>query len=271
MGVKNRGSIVMKKFLLGSLALVAMISGPATAADMPLKAPPPIPVFSWTGCYIGIQGGYGWGQSKHTSAGATRGVINGTAGSDITPWFNVAGGVGGGEIGCNYQVGAWVWGIEIDGSAFAKEGQASNLTPPFTNGNAWISKTSERWNAMARGRIGYAQDKWLWYITGGATWVSLDIATFLSTNTALTNIERADRVGWVVGFGTEYAVAYGWSVKWETLYTDYGTFRAFDSVSVNCGASNNCTNRDVRLTEWITRFGLNYRFDFGKAPVVARY
>jgi outer membrane immunogenic protein len=260
----------MNKFLTSSLALAAMVAGPAMAADMPLKAPPPIPVFSWTGCYIGIQGGYKTGWVRTTAHNT---IIPANDGAPWTPDYNISGGLGGGEIGCNYQVGAWVWGVEIDGSAFAKEGQANNFNPPFTNGNNWISKTSERWNAMARGRIGYAQDKWLWYITGGATWVGLDIATFLIPNPVLTNIERTNRVGWVVGFGTEYAVAYGWSVKWETLYTDYGTFRAFDSVSFNCGVSNNCTNRDVRLTEWITRFGLNYKFDWyvGKAPVVARY
>ena len=263
----------MKKLILGSLALAAAtLAAPAMAADMPLKAPAPVPVFSWTGCYVGIQGGYGWGRSRHTSDGFTNGVANTTAGADITSTFNVNGMVGGGEGGCNYQVGIWVWGIEVDGSTFAKDGQSNHLAPPFTNGNAWVSKTSERWDAMARGRIGYAAwDKWMWYITGGATWVGLDITTFLGPNPALTNIERRNRVGWVVGFGTEYAVAYGWSVKWETLYTDYGTFRAFDSVSVNCGTSNNCTNRDVRLTEWISRFGLNYRFNWGKYPVVAKY
>ena len=238
------------------------------AADMPLKAPPPIAVFSWTGCYVGLQVGYGYGQSRHTSAGATNGVANGTGGVDIASQFNVTGGLGGGEIGCNYQVGNWVWGVEIDGSWVAKEGQALNFFPTFSN--AWISKTSERWNAMARGRIGYAQDKWLWYITGGATWVGVDTNTFFIPNTTVVNIERTNRVGWVVGFGTEYAVAYGWSVKWETLYTDYGTFRAFDSVGASCGVSVNCTNRDVRLTEWISRFGLNYKFDWYQ-PVVAKY
>jgi outer membrane immunogenic protein len=282
----NLGGLAMNKLVLGSVALTAMIAGPAMAADMPLKAPPPVPVFSWTGCYIGIQGGYGAGSSRHTSAGATNGVTNGTAGFDITPRFGVNGGVGGGEIGCNYQVGAWVWGIEIDGSAYAKEGQANNLAYLGTGFFApnWISKTSERWNAMARGRLGWAQDKWLWYVTGGASWVGVDINTSINVTgipaaglvPLVPNpvaIERKSRVGWVVGFGTEYAIAYGWSVKWETLYADYGTFRAFDTIDVtNCPAANvNCTNRDVRLYEWVSRFGLNYRFDFGKAPVMAKY
>jgi outer membrane immunogenic protein len=246
---------------------------------MPLKAPPPVPVFSWTGCYIGAQIGYGLGVSRHTSAGAFNGVPNGTAGYDITNRFNVFGGLGGGELGCNYQVGAWVWGVEVDGSWVAKDGQSNDLfyAVPGTFFNpGWISKTSERWNAMARGRIGYAVDKWLWYVTGGVTWAGLDINT---NNSALplalptqTFIERNNRVGWVVGFGTEYAVAYGWSVKWETLYTDYGTFRAFDGVNVGiCGSAVNCTNRDVRYYEWVSRVGLNYKFDWYAPPVVAKY
>jgi outer membrane immunogenic protein len=263
------------------MALAAVIAGPAMAADMPLKAPPPVPVFSWTGCYAGIQGGYGYGRSKQTSAGATNGVANVTAGQDITPWFNMIGGMGGGELGCNYQIGLWVWGIEIDASSVAKEGQAQNIAP-FTS--TWITKTSERWNASARVRLGYAQDKWLWYITGGAIWAGFDINTSRIDISAvvpasLVNIERRSRVGWVVGFGTEYAVAYGWSVKWETLYADWGSgnggsssgFRAFDGVGASCGTSINCTNRDVRVYEWISRVGLNYKFDWYPGPVVAKY
>ena len=67
-----------------------------------------------------------------------------------------------------------------------------------------------------------------------------------------------------MGFGTEYAVAYGWSVKWETLYMDFGTFSANPACSVVCPGV------DVRLTQWATRFGLNYKFDW-YSPVVARH
>src|SRR5262249_61184853 len=80
---------------------------------------------------------------------------------------SVSGELGGGEIGCNYQVGNWVWGVEVDGSWAAKDGQ-NNLIAPFVG--TFVDKISERWLATARGRLGYAVDKWMWYITGGAAW-----------------------------------------------------------------------------------------------------
>ena len=236
------------------------------AADMPLKAPPPIAVFSWTGCYAGLQVGYGTGKSRHTSAGSTNGVANGNAGVDLAPQFNVNGGLGGGEIGCNYQTGNWVLGVEIDGSWAAKSGQANDYNPPFPG--SYLQTTSERWLAMARGRIGYAQDKWLWYVTGGGAWAGIDVQEYDGLAPTLRNsgVQRVNRGGWVVGFGTEYAVAYGWSVKWETLYMDFGTFRAFDTTPVAC----NCGNADIKLSQWVSRFGLNYKFD-SYSPVVAKY
>ena len=105
---------------------------------------------------------------------------------------------------------------------------------------------------------------------GVPTLTGFDINTSIIPPTLVNIQQRLNRVGWVVGFGTEYAVAYGWSVKWETLYTDYGKFRAFDSVDLSCGVSVNCTNRDIRQTEWVSRFGLNYKFDW-YSPVVAKY
>ena len=82
---------------------------------------------------------------------------------------------------------------------------------------------------------------------------------------------------WIAGVGTEYALIGGWSVKSEWLYADFGTFRAFDSVTQatpigggpagfgGCGVPGfaaNCSNRDVRLHEFIWRVGMNYRFDW---------
>jgi outer membrane immunogenic protein len=253
----------MNKLVIGTVALAAIIAGPAMAADMPLKAPPPVPVYTWTGCYVGMQVGYGLGRAKATSTGTLNGLPNGTAGVDKTGWFNVYGELGGGEIGCNYQVGNWVWGIEIDGSWVAKDGQSNLLGPVFNP--VFVDKLSERWLAMARGRIGYAVDKWLWYFTAGGAWAGFDVTEYSSANILLTAIERHSHGAWVVGIGTEYAVAYGWSVKWETLYMDFGKIHAFDSTLTGC-----CTAQDTRYQQWVSRFGLNYKFDW-YSPVVAKY
>src|SRR5258708_23654627 len=97
----------MKKILLAGIAAAAFCAAPAIAADMPHTAPvskaAPAPVFSWNGCYGGIEGGGAWGKSKHTS----------DAGLTIAD-PKVDGGLFGGTLGCNYQSANWVFGVEND-------------------------------------------------------------------------------------------------------------------------------------------------------------
>ncbi len=276
----------MKRTLLAGFALVAAsLNAPAKAADMPVKYVAPT-VFTWTGCYVGATIGYKWGRSKHTSAGAINGGVVANpghlAGQDIAPQFNLDGVIGGGEAGCNWQSGNWVYGIEVDGSWSTAEGQAhnfiyDNIFDPFL-----VSKTSERWLMTARGRIGYAADKWLWYVTAGAAWTGVDINSSSVGQGGVAQIygiERHNKTGWVVGFGSEYALVGGWSVKSEWLYANFGKIHALDTscaIAV-CGAPfAGVLNRDVSLYEFVWRVGMNYRFDWatwgkGKAPVVAKY
>jgi outer membrane immunogenic protein len=148
----------MKKFLLAGMALAAMVAGPAKAADMPLKAPPPPPaVFSWTGCYIGIEGGGAWGRSKHRAPASA---------ADITTWFDVSGGLVGVEAGCNGQLGGnWVFGIEGDWSWSSKQGSLNQNVNGF---NPLINiQTKERRVATGRARIGWTWDHAWFYATGG--------------------------------------------------------------------------------------------------------
>src|SRR3979411_1458913 len=96
----------MKKILLGSVGFAVMLVAPAMAADMPVKAlrgPPPPVLYSWTGFYIGVNGGGACGRSRADSS------VPSTTGC-----FNIAGGLGGGTVGANWQTGAIVLGIEAD-------------------------------------------------------------------------------------------------------------------------------------------------------------
>ena len=176
-GVGETG-VVMNKLLTASLALLALgLSVPAKAADMPVKYVAPAPVFTWTGCYVGVHIGYKWGTSKQTYGGTRAGVPDAflPVGADLTGNYNVNGPVGGGQGGCNYQTGNWVWGVEIDAGWAAASGQA-NPTQEAINAGAnpgRVFTTNERWLATARGRLGWAADKWLWYVTGGASWPGL--------------------------------------------------------------------------------------------------
>src|SRR5262249_47241525 len=156
-GDKNRG-VQMKQLFLGSVALVALGLGTAFAAERPLPAAPaPAPVVpaytNWSGCHAGAVAGVAYGSSNRTSVFNT--TVPGSAGLPITNNFDLSGFTGGGDLGCDWQVGAWVFGVEGDWSADNKSGQAFGL-PPFNQ--LRIHETQERWVATVRGRIG-----WTWW------------------------------------------------------------------------------------------------------------
>src|SRR5467141_1003269 len=123
----------MKKILLASVAAAALCSASALAADRPVpyKAAPAAPVFSWNGCYVGIEGGGDWGRSRHKAD-------DGTTIAD----FKVDGGLIGGTIGCNAQRGQWVFGIENDLSWPHFRGHELD-NPPFNP--AFTSGTKTNW------------------------------------------------------------------------------------------------------------------------------
>jgi len=292
----------MNKLLIASAALaVTSLGGPALAADMPLKAPPPpVPVFTWTGCYVGLSGGESYGRSEINAVGGTRAIrqvgaagtptaITLPAGTSIVDPFDLSGFIGGAQGGCNYQFGGWVIGIEGDYNLTNKEGQRTEgplaAAFGFNGGDVWVDSTKERRIATARLRLGYAVwDKWLWYVTGGGAWAKIDSSEFLlaATPGGFSQINRSFtqtdwRGGWTVGVGTEYSLGYGWSIKSEFLYVDLGTFDTFTSgVPTNAaGIPHFFSPQEVHLKDYIFRFGMNYRFGgwgIGKAPaVVARY
>ena len=141
----------MKRFLLASVGVLAMV-GLANAADLPrpvyTKAPPyqaPY-AYNWTGFYIGINGGGGWGNSTWDSTGG----------------FDTSGGMVGGTVGYNWQMGTWVLGVEGDIDWADIKGTTA------TNCVGGGCTTQNNWLGTARGRVGYAFDRWLPYLTGGA-------------------------------------------------------------------------------------------------------
>jgi outer membrane immunogenic protein len=252
----------MKNLAIGGVALLAVgLAGPAAiAADMPARPlPPPVVVANWTGCYVGFSIGQSWGRSEHTAVAGTDAIRGGNnvilpAGTSIADSFNLSGMLGGAQAGCNYQVGAWVFGLEGDWSVTNKEGQAIE-NPNFPT---WYGSTKERWVATARARLGYAvTDKWLWYVTGGGAWAKFDVNSTLFANSAVTFSQADTRGGWTVGVGTEYALGYGWSIKSEFLYVDFGTYTTFAGGAIPSAVF---AARDVKVNDYIFRFGMNYKF-----------
>lgn len=219
----------MRRVLFATIGLLGLAVTSASVADLPramppVKAPAYVPaVYSWNGFYLGINGGGGWGHSNWN---------NGVGSADVS------GGLAGVTAGYNWQTGQWVFGLEADIDW-------SNIKGNFTNaGCPFGCETKNSWLGTARGRIGWAFDRWLPYVTGGAAFGDVKATQAGIASASDTN------VGWTVGAGIEAAVVANWTAKVEYLYADLG--------HVNCSVCLPATNVNFRTN--IVRAGLNYRF-----------
>jgi outer membrane immunogenic protein len=242
----------MKKFLLGTVALVALATAtPVAAADMgaryPVKAPPPVAaVWNWTGFYVGVNGGYGWGRSNW--ALLPLGLNEGS--------HDPSGGTFGGQIGYNWQVGGWVFGLEAQGNWADFSGQnVSAVAPLFTN------RTSIDAFGLFTGKIGYAWNNVMVYAKGGAAVQAVDYRYFTTATGVVGG--RADDTRWgaVVGAGLEYAFTPNWSVGVEYNHMFMGRH------DVTFTPAPNVTDR-IKLDTDVFTGRVNYRFG---GPVVSRY
>lgn len=279
----------MKSFLLGSLAVLALAAGgAANAADLPMKAaplPPPVPVFSWTGFYIGAHVGGHWGEDKLAAEPLNPAVFGGPAGTAeflaITSGkLKPQGFTGGGQIGYNWQVNNWVLGLEADAAWLDGKASRSVLFTGAVNinpGDIMTNETSARWLSTVRGRVGMTFDRLLVYATGGVAFGEVKTTdTFCVAGCpAVPDVFSAvsastTRVGWTAGAGLEYALGSNWSIKAEYLYVDLGSFDTTIPACALCVAQNLASEVVVhhKYTDNIARFGVNYRFG---GPVVARY
>lgn len=247
----------MKKFLVAAVAVAAFCGAPALAADMPVKAPPmAAPMFNWTGFYVGIEGGGGWADTRHTNAG--NGVNSGTVGID--------GGLFGGTYGYNWQSGSWVFGLEGDFSWSGIKRTFNDTGSGFCSGGT-PCMTNLRWLGTDRVRLGYARDRLLIYGTAGVAYG--DVEGTLTNNPAYA-VGHNTRAGFVFGGGAEWAFAPSWSMKAEYLHIDsLGDKVTYPFLPGPPGFPERVSLRNID----IIRIGLNYKFGdpWGKAPVVAKY
>jgi outer membrane immunogenic protein len=268
----------MRKTTFAIAAVFALLHRPALAADMPLKAPPPPPpVASWTGFYVGIDGGYAWNQNTGDAVCTTpTGVVFGLGCTNPTgPVMGASGGFFGGEAGYNFQKGIIVTGIETDLQWSDVKGSGTTLLteqPIFVGPVATYTATSNLdWFGTTRARIGILpQPQLLLYVTGGAIY-GYESAT--ATGTALPGHLPAifpatgatTAVGGTAGGGIEYAFNGNLSAKVEGLYYDMGTLTA----AFTCpAAATTCTpgyseNGTFAMRGVILRAGLNWHFGSG--------
>jgi outer membrane immunogenic protein len=213
----------MKNALLGSMAAL-VLAAPALAADMstPYFGPGLVqPGFGWAGVYLGAHAGYGWN--------SLQGGLDGQ------------GGFGGGQIGYNYQMNIFVFGVEGDG-AWANISQTGTLAP---FGIPVAASFKNEALASLRGRFGVTINNVLFYATGGGGW-----AHSVISGTALASTASADawQSGYSAGAGFEWAFVPRWSVKFEYLH--YGL------AGANFGALGNSGNAAIDTV----KIGFNYLF-----------
>jgi len=262
----------MKKILSLAAVFVGFATA-ASAADFPVypaKAALPAPaIFSWTGCYVGGVGGGNWGNSEQI-ARIPGGNVN--DGQTITGKFSLDGGIAGGTVGCQIQLGDAVIGAENDFSWTNKKGTVNDL-PPFLAGTT--SSTREKWIDTFRGRFGWAWDRVMFYGTAGVAIAGTDVVV---TNPALfgTVTSSMQRTGWVVGGGVEWAFwSWGWAdltLKAEYLHAGFESKQYFVPPIV-IGATTIVT-RDTKLTDDMVRVGMNIKFNWDSpstSPIGARY
>ena len=248
----------MVRILAAALA-ASTIAGGAMAADLPSRrAPPPAyvaapaPIFTWSGLYVGVNGG-GWFNNSRIAPFAG---VNGKLGG--------GGALIGGTVGYNWQTASRVViGVEADLDYRSK----ATATPPLSAS----SSTNDGYLGTVRGRLGYGFDRALVYVTGGLAYgnaaapnaiVSLPLAAF-----GARSGKPGLQAGWTLGAGAEFAVTNNWSIKGEYLYADLGS----KGVTYTDAATLLPATVNVKTADHIARVGVNYRFNYAGAPVYAKY
>jgi outer membrane immunogenic protein len=280
----------MKKILFAAAALAALVAVPALGADRPVPVykapPPPAPVFSWTGFYIGVNVGGVWSRWDRTdnivcpvSVGGCvpdQSAIDNINTQFPTDEFTRFGLGGGGQVGFNYQFGGAVAGVEVDAMAF-NFAQTHTFSGNFftnfpTENQILTSSVKLRGLFTARGRLGFLLiPNLLVYGTGGVAAASVDLAhTFAGfgdngiSGLSATESSSLSKTVWgpAFGLGAEYAFG-NWSVKAEYIWTHLssmgwaGSLRAVDSTGAPIG---NVYNHGDTLFLQMARIGLNYHF-----------
>lgn len=253
----------MKRLLLSSVALAGLTVG-AMAADLPSRrAPAPfvaVPVFTWTGFYVGVNAGYGFSdRNNFGTINLPAGSVVNSAGTNGVLTLNNAGRgnrdgfIGGGQVGYNYQIGSFVVGLEADAQYidFGRPNRAATYTFAGATGIAFappaatlqFRNNDEDFFGTVRGRLGFAMDRVLIYATGGLSYTTNDF-------------------GWTAGGGVEYAFTPSLSAKVEGLYVSLDRNQGVNAVYTGVATNTVILNASRGGQEFgVVRAGLNYRFN----------
>jgi outer membrane immunogenic protein len=264
----------MTKLAIGIASIVALIGTPAVAADMVVKVslPPVAALYNWSGSYVGIAGGYGWGHSDQSDPGFVIGSTGGNGGIGGNGGAGGAGGNGGAggllegnggaggagdgsypanggilgvALGYTWQQSQWAFGIEGDYSWAGIRGGSNVCGFPLHACGTGLDSLG-----TLRGRLGYVMGEtgnWLPYLTGG-----LAVGELHAWDSFTPASGDDFRAGWALGAGVETALTPNWTFKIEYLHVDLGSRQLFNIVPG--------VPETVSFTANIIRVGVNYRF-----------
>jgi outer membrane immunogenic protein len=274
---------MMNRWLKGVavVALMAVGTVAAQAADLPTRKEAPAPVFvpppfTWTGFYVGLNAGGIWSSGSRSAS-----LIDPDSDLFLTSEFpgglgsSGGGFIGGGQAGYNWQTGAFVLGVETDfqGTTLSKDFNFTSAPfagPGIFTGDALNvnAKASLDWLGTTRARVGFVatpDNRLMIYATGGVAYGggSSHFNMFDSTNGLFwAGSPSSTRVGWTIGGGVEYAVTNNITIKGEYLYADLGS----DSITTNPNGAaavllpGAFATAKFDYNASIFRAGVNYKF-----------
>jgi outer membrane immunogenic protein len=241
----------MKRILFTTVSLgVLGLLSPALGADLSVYTKAPAiatPLYDWSGFYVGVFGGGGYGNHNLNNALGPAGFANFTAN------YSSTGGIAGGEVGYNAQSGNYLVGVEADGFWSGIKGNDN-----FALGSN--DATNLRWGGTLRARGGITVDRLLLFFTGG--WAFGDL---VHTNTdpvfGIVDQYTNHRSGLTAGGGIAYALTNNLIGKVEYRYYDFGRYS-------RANPPNGVLPYTVDSTYSVVTLGLDYKFG---GPILAKY
>jgi outer membrane immunogenic protein len=231
----------MKKLLLAGAALATFsnVVDSVFAADMPPFVAP-IPIFTWTSCFLGAHIGGGWAQKDFTDPVAlVQNSFLGTVTTGVTTvGVSASGLLVGGQMGCDYQLGRspWVLGLEGSVSGMNLRGNTNFGLPLGGSSDIATMTTKTDFLPSVTARFGYALANWLFYVRAGGAWAGDKYSvtgTFFPTATAFGFEGLDNRFGWTAGGGVEWAFAEVWSARLQYDYYGLGHRSALMTDAIN--------------------------------------
>ncbi len=254
-------------YKVGSNASAAPAYGkPRMIYKAPVEA-----VWTWTGLYIGINTGYGFGKSGTDVffSDASMGTLLFTTASSS----RLDGLIAGAQAGYNWQPSGWLFGFETDIQATSQQAAPAYVCPgaicnsTITDVDTPVTVTHDYrldWFATMRGRLGASvTPDTLVYATGGVAFAGIWHVGTVFDSTAviapLFDISHGTRIGWTAGAGVESRLTGNWTAKIEYLHLDFGSASTTAADPLN--ATPILLGLNARITDDVLRLGLNYKLE----------